>query len=198
MTIDLPQLTMNHEDEAHESRYLSYHRSCRSTEAVVPTEEKQLPPGVGVDEFIRPRVINAMTPISTIVNSRTAMRIAKAVDAYPAPRLFGAGGSSGLFFRQDVCVCVGHGTQSPMPRKKIDGADKHVGSRVRMRRMTVGMTLDVLGKAVGVTYQQLQKYENGVNRIGPGRLQHIAQVLQVTSPFFFEGLPDRSGLQSIS
>jgi transcriptional regulator with XRE-family HTH domain len=59
-----------------------------------------------------------------------------------------------------------------------------------MRRLMLGLSQEKLAEAVGVSYQQMQKYEKGVNRISPSRLQHIAQVLQVTPPFFFEGLPD--------
>src|SRR5271169_474324 len=67
--------------------------------------------------------------------------------------------------------------------------DKHVGNRVRMRRMMVGMSQEALGEALGVTFQQVQKYEKGKNRVSASRLQHISQVLQVTVPFFFEGAP---------
>jgi transcriptional regulator with XRE-family HTH domain len=67
--------------------------------------------------------------------------------------------------------------------------DKHVGSRVRMRRMMLGMSQEKLGNGLGLTFQQVQKYENGRNRIGAGRLQHISHILQVPVPFFFEGAP---------
>ncbi len=71
--------------------------------------------------------------------------------------------------------------------------DKHVGGRVRMRRMMLGMSQGTLGDGLGLTFQQVQKYEKGMNRIGAGRLQHISQILQVPVPFFFEGAPDLSG-----
>jgi transcriptional regulator with XRE-family HTH domain len=67
--------------------------------------------------------------------------------------------------------------------------DKHVGARVRMRRMMMKMSQTSLGDALGVTFQQVQKYEKGTNRIGAGRLQQIAGLLQVPIEFFFEGAP---------
>jgi transcriptional regulator with XRE-family HTH domain len=67
--------------------------------------------------------------------------------------------------------------------------DQHVGSRVRMRRMMLGMSQEKLGDALGLTFQQVQKYEKGTNRISASRLQHLSQILQVTVPFFFEGAP---------
>ena len=67
--------------------------------------------------------------------------------------------------------------------------DKHVGSRLRMRRMMLGMSQGKLGEALGITFQQVQKYEKGVNRMGASRLQQAAQNLGVSVPFFFEGAP---------
>ena len=66
--------------------------------------------------------------------------------------------------------------------------DIHVGARVRLRRHLLGLTLQTLAKAVGVTYQQLQKYERGVNRIGASRLFNLSRVLDVPISFFFEDL----------
>ena len=66
--------------------------------------------------------------------------------------------------------------------------DIHVGARVRLRRHLLGLTLQTLAKAVGVTYQQLQKYERGVNRIGASRLFNLSRVLDVPVSFFFEDL----------
>ena len=71
--------------------------------------------------------------------------------------------------------------------------DKHVGSRIRMRRMMLGMSQEKLGEGLGLTFQQIQKYEKGVNRIGASRLQQIAHILQIAVPFFFEGAPDIPG-----
>jgi len=70
--------------------------------------------------------------------------------------------------------------------------DKHVGSRVRMRRMLMGMSQEKLGEALGVTFQQVQTYEKGANRIGAGRLQDIAKVLDMSPSFFFEDAPTSS------
>jgi transcriptional regulator with XRE-family HTH domain len=66
---------------------------------------------------------------------------------------------------------------------------RHVGARVRMRRMMLGMSQSKLGDALGLTFQQVLKYERGTNRIVASRLQQIAHVLQVPVSFFFEGLP---------
>ena len=63
--------------------------------------------------------------------------------------------------------------------KGIDTADRHVGQRVRAYRLSRGMSQSALGEKIGVTFQQIQKYENGVNRIGSGRLQKIATILGV-------------------
>jgi transcriptional regulator with XRE-family HTH domain len=77
-----------------------------------------------------------------------------------------------------------------MTKKTPNPTDKHVGSRVRMRRMMLGMSQEKLGDALGLTFQQVQKYEKGTNRIGASRLQQIAHFLQVPVSFFFEGGPD--------
>jgi transcriptional regulator with XRE-family HTH domain len=76
-----------------------------------------------------------------------------------------------------------------MSIKTPNPIDKHVGSRVRMRRMMLGMSQTTLGEAFGLTFQQVQKYEKGVNRIGASRLQQAAHILHVSVPFFFEGAP---------
>jgi transcriptional regulator with XRE-family HTH domain len=67
--------------------------------------------------------------------------------------------------------------------------DRHVGARVRMRRLMVGLSQSKLADALEVTFQQVQKYEKGVNRIGASRLQQLAHVLEVPPSFFFEGAP---------
>jgi len=76
-----------------------------------------------------------------------------------------------------------------MAKKAPNPIDKHVGSRVRMRRMMLSMSQEKLGDALGLTFQQVQKYEKGTNRIGASRLQQIAHILQVPVSFFFEGAP---------
>ena len=75
-------------------------------------------------------------------------------------------------------------------KKTPNPIDKHVGSRVRMRRMMLSMSQEKLGDALGLTFQQVQKYEKGTNRIGASRLQHISNILQVPVAFFFEGAPN--------
>ena len=76
-----------------------------------------------------------------------------------------------------------------MAKKAPNPIDKHVGSRVRMRRMMLSMSQEKLGDALGLTFQQVQKYEKGTNRIGASRLQQISHILQVPVAFFFEGAP---------
>jgi transcriptional regulator with XRE-family HTH domain len=90
---------------------------------------------------------------------------------------------------------------STLPRgaEALDGDDKgsrranpidiHVGSRVRFRRMLLGMSQEKLGERLGLTFQQVQKYEKGINRIGASRLFDLAQVLGVSVQFFYEEAP---------
>ena len=80
-----------------------------------------------------------------------------------------------------------------MPRSGLNPIDGHVGSRVRMRRLMLAMSQSKLADALGLTFQQVQKYEKGTNRIGASRLQHISQILQVPVPFFFDRAPGQSG-----
>ncbi len=81
-------------------------------------------------------------------------------------------------------------------KKAPNPTDKHVGARVRMRRMMLGMSQEKLGDALGLTFQQVQKYEKGANRIGASRLQQISHILQVPVSFFFEGAPNVPGFAS--
>jgi len=67
--------------------------------------------------------------------------------------------------------------------------DKHVGSRVRMRRILLGLSQEKLGAALGLTFQQVQKYEKGTNRIGASRLQEISKTLNIAPSYFFDGAP---------
>jgi transcriptional regulator with XRE-family HTH domain len=79
--------------------------------------------------------------------------------------------------------------------KKIpDPIDLHVGSRVKLRRVLVGLSQEKLGDALGITFQQIQKYEKGTNRIGASRLQQASKVLGVPVNFFFEGGPSQMGM----
>ncbi len=77
----------------------------------------------------------------------------------------------------------GYGTRKPSP------VDVHVSARVRMRRALLGMTQTTLGDALGLTFQQVQKYENGTNRISASRLYDLSRVLDVPIEHFFEDMP---------
>ncbi|MEW6437245.1 MAG: helix-turn-helix transcriptional regulator [Pseudomonadota bacterium] len=76
-------------------------------------------------------------------------------------------------------------------KKAPNPIDRHVGSRVRMRRILLGMSQEKLGEALGLTFQQIQKYEKGTNRIGASRLQQISRTLNVPPAFFFDGAPSQ-------
>jgi len=78
------------------------------------------------------------------------------------------------------------------PSRTPDPTDKHVGARVRMRRLMISMSQEKLADALGLTFQQVQKYEKGANRIGASRLQEISGILQVPVAFFFEDMPHSS------
>ncbi len=92
-----------------------------------------------------------------------------------------------------------------MPRRSVaefgpHPVDVHVGGRVRLRRTLLGMSQTDLGKALGLSYQQIQKNERGTNRIGSGRLYRLCHVLDVPIPYFFDDMPpleeaDESGLR---
>jgi transcriptional regulator with XRE-family HTH domain len=85
-------------------------------------------------------------------------------------------------------------SRNPLMREKsLNPIDIHVGNRVRMRRMMLGMSQTKLGDALGLAFQQVQKYEKGANRISASRLQQSAHVLQVPVTFFFEGAPSVPG-----
>lgn len=77
-------------------------------------------------------------------------------------------------------------------KKSPNPIDVHVGSRVRLRRMMLGMSQEKLGEHLGITFQQIQKYEKGTNRIGASRMQAIARVLSVPVAFFFEDAPGQT------
>jgi transcriptional regulator with XRE-family HTH domain len=83
-----------------------------------------------------------------------------------------------------------------MSTKAPNPVDKYVGSRVRMRRIMLGMSQEKLGEALGLTFQQVQKYEKGTNRVGASRIQQISEILQVPISFLFEGGP--SGIASVA
>jgi transcriptional regulator with XRE-family HTH domain len=77
-----------------------------------------------------------------------------------------------------------------MSKRMPNPIDVHVGTRIRMRRMLVGMSQEKLGERLGLTFQQVQKYEKGTNRVSASRLFHVAQVLGVTVQYFYEDLPE--------
>ena len=92
-------------------------------------------------------------------------------------------------------------TAGKYPRGRLeDGTpnpiDAHVGGRVRLRRTLMGLTQDQLGEAIGLTFQQVQKYERGANRIGASRLFDVARVLDVPVSFFFDDLDDATKASS--
>lgn len=74
--------------------------------------------------------------------------------------------------------------------KAPNEVDRHVGGRVRLRRMLVGMSQEKLGDALGITFQQVQKYEKGTNRISASRLQQISRTLGVTIEYLYQGVSD--------
>jgi len=82
-----------------------------------------------------------------------------------------------------------------MAKRILNPTDKHVGSRLRMRRLMLDMSQADLADGLGLTFQQVQKYEKGTNRVSASRLQHISQILQVPVPFFFEGAPAATGIR---
>jgi len=75
-----------------------------------------------------------------------------------------------------------------VPKKQANPIDAQVGNRVRLRRMLIGMSQERLGELLGLTFQQVQKYEKGVNRIGAGRLFEVSRILGVTIEYFYEGV----------
>ena len=77
--------------------------------------------------------------------------------------------------------------------RRANPVDVHVGTRVRLRRMLLGMSQEKLGEHLGLTFQQIQKYEKGINRIGASRLFDLSKVLAVPVQFFYEELPVSAG-----
>ncbi len=75
--------------------------------------------------------------------------------------------------------------------------DIHVGARVRLRRTLLGMSQEKLGEAIGLTFQQVQKYERGANRVGASRLYDLSRFLEVPVSFFFDDMPDEISSKSV-
>ncbi len=87
-------------------------------------------------------------------------------------------------------------TAARKPNRLMDGpnpVDIHVGARLRLRRTLAGMSQEELGKASGLTFQQIQKYERGINRMGASRLFQLARLLNISVSWFFDELPGTSG-----
>jgi transcriptional regulator with XRE-family HTH domain len=84
----------------------------------------------------------------------------------------------------------GGGAPDERGARRANPIDVHVGSRVRLRRMLLGMSQEKLGEHLGLTFQQIQKYEKGINRVGASRLFDLSQVLSVPVQYFYEELPD--------
>ena len=108
---------------------------------------------------------------------------------------------TGLAFRATLACSLGpHAivprgqTHSQSAMKRVHPTDKHVGSRLRMRRIMLHKSQSEVADALGLTFQQLQKYENGSNRVSASRLQHLCAILQVPVSFFFEGAPQEPKL----
>lgn len=83
------------------------------------------------------------------------------------------------------------GELNPPNQRSANSVDSHVGSRVRLRRLELGLSQEKLAEQLGITFQQVQKYERGTNRIGASRLHQIALVLQAPITYFFEGASER-------
>jgi transcriptional regulator with XRE-family HTH domain len=84
---------------------------------------------------------------------------------------------------------IGEDTPAPSDNpRRVNPVDVHVGNRLRLRRMLIGMSQEQLGEQMGLTFQQIQKYEKGVNRIGASRLFRLSQVLSVPVQFFYDEL----------
>ena len=79
-----------------------------------------------------------------------------------------------------------------MVAKRSSKVDAHVGRRVRERRLSLSMSQDKLGNALGISFQQIQKYEAGANRVAAGRLWDMARILEVDVGYFFEGIQKRA------
>ncbi len=97
---------------------------------------------------------------------------------------------------RDIVVKSDTGARSDLPRERRPAeVDVHVGARIRMRRRFLGLTQQTLAESLGLTFQQVQKYERGANRVSASKLHEIARALQVRASFFFEGLADTVGDQ---
>lgn len=87
-------------------------------------------------------------------------------------------------------MTIGHGKGEPKSAAAAGPVDVHVGNRIRLRRTLLGLSQEKLGEALGLTFQQVQKYERGANRVGASRLYDLARVLDVPIGFFFDDMQD--------
>jgi transcriptional regulator with XRE-family HTH domain len=97
---------------------------------------------------------------------------------------------AGAFLPLQECVLV--------PKKQANPVDIQVGNRVRIRRMLIGMSQERLGELLNLTFQQVQKYEKGVNRIGAGRLFDVSRILSVPIDYFYEGVGAQLGQEGFA
>src|SRR4028118_420756 len=101
--------------------------------------------------------------------------------------------TGGLPNRGRAAMQSDEGSDRPDREHRPSPIDVHVGGRVRLRRTLLGMSQERLGEALGLTFQQVQKYERGVNRIGASRLFDLSRVLDVPISFFFDDMPGAVG-----
>ncbi len=90
----------------------------------------------------------------------------------------------------DIRASAATTTGGPEREGRSSPIDAHVGARIRLRRTLMGMSQERLGEALGLTFQQVQKYERGVNRVGASRLFDLSRVLDVPISFFFDDMPE--------
>jgi transcriptional regulator with XRE-family HTH domain len=104
-----------------------------------------------------------------------------------------ASGSEFVFRIWYPAACLSSPTfkSTTLPKKQANPIDGQVGNRLRLRRMMIGMSQEKLGELLGLTFQQVQKYEKGVNRIGAGRLFEIARILGVPIQYFYESVTEQ-------
>src|ERR1700682_4682291 len=103
------------------------------------------------------------------------------------PRLYGPALAN---FERDAHMAIADQAVGVDREGRPSPIDVHVGSRVRLRRTLLGMSQERLGEALGLTFQQVQKYERGVNRVGASRLFDLSRVLDVPISFFFDDMPE--------
>lgn len=97
----------------------------------------------------------------------------------------------GSVFVQQTEVSASNDSKATRPTNRANDTDRHVGTRIRERRIMLGLSQQQMADLIGVTYQQAHKYERGINRISAGRLYEISQVLGVPVGYFFEGLENQ-------